>query len=119
MIEDRSKVLKEQGRSDTAIARDPKMKHFKAKIRQINGALARIAFLEEQTRKLGEIKEQRKAEAEAARAAVIAGEVISKKGKAAEAKAEAPAKKGAKAPAKAPTKAPAKGGKQEPKKKGK
>jgi hypothetical protein len=119
MMENRSKALKEQGRSDVSIVRDPKMKHYKAKIRQINGALARIAFLEEQNRKLAELKEQRKAEAAAERAAVIAGEVTGKKAKAEEAKTEAPSKKGGKAPAKAPTKAPAKGGKPDTKKKGK
>jgi len=119
MMENRSRALKEQGCSDVLIARDPKIKHYKARVRQIDGALARIAFLEEQNRKLAEIKEQRKAEAEAARAATIAGEVTGKKVKAEEGQPEAAAKKGAKASAKAPAKTPAKGGKQDTKKKGK
>ncbi len=66
------------------IAKDPQIKRFKAKIKQINGALARIAFLEEQTQKLREKKEQRLAEEAAQRAASIAGEIKKEKKKAEE-----------------------------------
>jgi hypothetical protein len=109
--EARKALLKQNGRSDKDIAKDPQIKRFKAKIKQINGALARIAFLEEQTQKLREKKEQRLAEEAAQRAASIAGE-IKKEKKKAEEKAPEPKKKGG-------AKAPAKGKQEAPKKKGK
>ena len=111
-METRAKLLEEKGLKKEEIAKDPKIKHFKAKIKQIEGAVARISFLEEQTKKLQEKKEQRKAEAAAAKAEAIAG------GKKAKPKKEAPPEK---APAKKKAPAAAKGqakGKQEPKKKG-
>ncbi|MBI5248456.1 MAG: hypothetical protein HY912_03080 [Desulfomonile tiedjei] len=108
--EARAAQLREKGLSDKDIAKDPQIKHYKARIKQVNGAIARIGFLEDQTQKLREKKEQRLAEEQAHRAAMIAGE-IKKEKKKAEEKAPEPKKKGgAKAPAK---------GKQEPKKKGK
>ena len=109
--EARKALLKQNGRSDQDIAKDPQIKRFKAKIKQINGALARIAFLEEQTQKLREKKEQRLADEAAKRAASIAGE-IKKEKKKAEEKAPEPKKKGG-------AKAPAKGKQEAPKKKGK
>lgn len=109
--EARKALLKQNGRSDQDIAKDPQIKRFKAKIKQINGALARIAFLEEQTQKLLEKKEQRLADEAAKRAASIAGE-IKKEKKKAEEKAPEPKKKGG-------GKAPAKGKQEAPKKKGK
>ncbi|MBM3298878.1 MAG: hypothetical protein FJY85_02855 [Deltaproteobacteria bacterium] len=112
LAEGRANALRDRGMNDEQVARDPKIKRFKAKIRQISAAMARISFLDDQTRTLREKKEQRKIEAEAARAAAIAGDDIERKKKAQEDKAE-PAKK--KAPAgKAPAKA-----KPQPKKKGK
>lgn len=108
--EARTAALKEKGISDQDIAKDPQIKHFKAKIKQLNGAIARIGFLEEQTQKLREKKEQRLAQEAADRAAMISGE-LKKEKKKAEEKAPEPKKKGA-------AKALAKG-KQEPKKKGK
>jgi hypothetical protein len=111
--ESRTAALKEKGTADQAIARDPKIKHLKAKIKQVNGAIARISFLEEQTKKLGEKKQQRIAEAAAERAAELAGEKKSKK-KAVEEAAPQPKKKGG---GKAP--AGAKAGKTDAKKKGK
>jgi hypothetical protein len=102
--------LKAKGISDKDIAKDPQVKRFKAKIKQVNGAVARIGFLDNQTEKLREKKEQRLAQEKAERAAMIAGE-IKKEKKKAEEKAPEPKKKGA-------AKAPAKG-KPEPKKKGK
>jgi hypothetical protein len=109
--EARKALLKQNGRSDQDIAKDPQIKRFKAKIKQINGALARIAFLEEQTQKLLEKKEQRLADEAVKRAASIAGE-IKKEKKKAEEKAPEPKKKGG-------AKAPAKGKQEAPKKKGK
>jgi hypothetical protein len=109
--EARSASLKEKGVTDRAIARDPKIKHLKARIKQVNGALARISFLEEQKKKLDERKQQRIAEAAAERAAEMAGEKKSKK-KAVEEAAPPQKKKGG-------AKAPAKTGKPDAKKKGK
>lgn len=109
--EARAALLKQNGLSDQDIAKDPQIKRFKAKIKQIDGALARIAFLEEQTQKLREKKEQRLAEEAAKRAASIAGE-IKKEKKKVEEKAPEPKKKGGgKAPAKAKQEAPKKKGK--------
>ncbi len=105
-IEARQAALKEKGLPEAAIAKDPKLKHYTAKIKQIKGALTRISFLEDQTKKLHEKKEQRRAEAEAARAAIIAGEKKGKEKKKVEEK-PAPAKGKGKAPATG--KAPAKG----------
>ncbi len=111
-IDTRTKALEEKGLKAQEIAKDPKIKHFKAKIKQLEGAIARISFLEEQTKKLQEKKEQRKAEAAAAKAEALAGGKKAKPKKEA-APEKAPAKKKAPAGAKAPAK-----GKQEPKKKG-
>lgn len=111
-MEARANLLKEKGLKAQEIAKDPKIKHFKAKIKQIQGAIARISFLEEQTGKLKEKKEQRRAEAAAAKAESMAS------GKKAKPKKEAPPEK---APAKKKAPAGAKGqakGKPEPKKKG-
>ncbi len=109
--EARTAALKEKGATDKAITRDPKIKHLKARIKQVNGAIARISFLEEQKTKLEERKQQRLAEAAAKRAANLAGEKKSKKKVVEEAAPPQKKKGGAKAPAKA--------GKAEPKKKGK
>lgn len=114
-IEARRAALTEKGVPEAAIAKDPKVKHYKAKIKQIKGAIARISFLEDQTKRLQEKKEQHRAEAEAARAAIIAGGKKVKEKKKDEGK-PAPAKGKGKAPAAG--KAPAKG-KQETKKKAK
>ena len=51
-MEARQASLKEKGIPEAAIAKDPKVKHYKAKIKQIKGATARISFLEEQTKQL-------------------------------------------------------------------
>jgi hypothetical protein len=105
-IEARQASLKEKGVPEAAIAKDPKIKHYKAKIKQIKGAIARITFLGDQTKQLQEKKEQRLAEAKAARAAIISGEKKVKEKKKTEEK-PAPAKGKGKAPAAG--KAPAKG----------
>jgi hypothetical protein len=107
----RKSLLQEKGKSDKEIAKDPKIKRLKARIKQVGKAVARINFLEEQTEKLKVKKEQRLAEEAAARAVAITTERRSKK-KVVEEKAPEPKKKGG-------GKAPAKGGKPEPKKKGK
>jgi len=107
-MEARQASLKEKGIPEAAIAKDPKVKHYKAKIKQIKGAVARITFLEDQTKQLLEKKEQRRAEAEAARAAIIAGDKKVKEKKKVEEK-PAPGKGKAKAKGAAAGKAPAKG----------
>ena len=65
-LETRQGVLKEKGLPDETIAKDSQVKHFNSKIKQIDGALARVAFLENQTKMLKEKKEKAKAEAEQA-----------------------------------------------------
>src|SRR5271157_1899796 len=105
-MEARQASLKEKGIPEAAIAKDPKVKHYRAKIKQIKGAMARISFLEDQTKQLLEKKEQRRAEAEAARAAIIAGEKKVKEKKKTEDK---PAPGKGKAKGAAAGKAPAKG----------
>ncbi len=105
-MEVRQAALKEKGIPEAAIAKDPKVKHYKAKIKQIKGAMARITFLEDQTKQLLEKKEQRRAEAEAARAAMISGEKKVKEKKKVE---EKPAPGKGKAKGAAAGKAPAKG----------
>jgi hypothetical protein len=113
LIESRSKELREKGLNDRELERDPKIKHLKAKIKQCKAAIERISFLDDQSRTLQEKKEQKIAEAAAARAATIAGEVTKGK-KTAEKKEEPPSKKKGGTAAKG--QAPAK---QQPKKKGK
>jgi hypothetical protein len=110
--ETRQALLKEKGVSDKDIAKDPKIKRLKARIKQVGKAVARINFLEAQTEQLKVKKEQRLAEEAAARAEAITTERRSKK-KVVEEKAPEPKKKGG-------GKAPAKGGaKPDQKKKGK
>lgn len=89
----RSEDLKNKGVDEAAVAKDPQIKHFKAKVKQINLAIARIAFLNDQTAKLKEKKEQRQAEAAAERAAEIAGEIKKKEKKVVEEKKPQPGKK--------------------------
>ncbi|MFH1112771.1 MAG: hypothetical protein V1792_02515 [Pseudomonadota bacterium] len=114
-METRTNALKEKGVAAPDLAKDPKIKQVKAKIKQVNAAIARISFLEEQTKQLEEKKAQRKADAEALRAAMIAGETGKKeKKKKAEEKKDAAAGKKKQGGAKAPAK-----GKPQPKKKGK
>ncbi|MGC8604212.1 MAG: hypothetical protein ACP5VS_11035 [Desulfomonilaceae bacterium] len=67
----RRKTLLEQGLDETRIGKDPHVKHLKARIKQVNSALARISFLEEQSRKLQERKIEKVAEAAAIRAESI------------------------------------------------
>lgn len=105
-MEARQASLKEKGVPEAAIAKDPKIKQYKAKIKQIKGAVARITFLEDQTKQLLEKKEQRRAEAEAARAAMISGEKKVKEKKKVE---EKPAPGKGKAKGAGAGKAPAKG----------
>lgn len=113
LIESRSLALKEKGVSEAQLVRDPRISHYKAKIKQINQAISRIASIEELSRKLVEKKEQKLAEAAEARAAAIAGESVKVK-KTAEKKAAPGSKKKGAPAAKAQTAT-----KQQPKKKGK
>jgi len=108
----RKDLLKEKGLDEKDIAKDSQIKHFKAKIKQIEGAIARIAFLDEQTKQLKERKEQRRLEAEQAKAE-------GRTGRAKKVKEEPPAKA---APGKKKAPAGGKGGdkgKQDAKKKSK
>ncbi|MCX5873157.1 MAG: hypothetical protein NTY51_07995 [Deltaproteobacteria bacterium] len=89
----RTKMLSENGFDDKRIAKDPQIKHLKAKVKQVNSALGRIAFLEEQTRKLAERKQQKLAEAAAERAESIKPGATGKKKKTEE-KLPEPTKKG-------------------------
>lgn len=109
--EERIAALLEEGLSAAVIAKDPKIKHFKAKEKQISGAISRISFLGQQTAQLQEKKDQRKAEKEAKRVAEISGESKKKEKKKVEDKKPETAKKKA-----AAGKAPAQG-KQQTKKK--
>ncbi len=110
----RKDLLKSKGLSDKDIAKDPKVKHNKARIKQITKAEARINFLEDQTQKLKEKKEQRMAEEAAAKLEDMRTERRSKKKTVEPEKASEPKKKGSGA---AKGAAKAKGGEQ--KKKGK
>ncbi|MBI4964903.1 MAG: hypothetical protein HY913_16640 [Desulfomonile tiedjei] len=112
-MESRTSLLQEKGLKDKEIAKDPKIKQYKAKIKQIDGAIARILFLENQTKQLQEKKEQRIAEAAAAKAEAVASGKKVKAKKEAEPEKKAPAKKKAPAAAKGQAK-----GKPEAKKKG-
>jgi hypothetical protein len=89
----RSEALLKKGMNEAAVAKDPQIKHFKAKVKQINSAITRIAFLNDQTMKLKERKEQHQAEAAAKRAADIAGETKKKEKKIVEEKKPETSKK--------------------------
>ncbi len=100
--ESRVALLTEKGLDAKEIAHDSILKRLKARIKQVKGAVTRITFLEEQKQKLLERKEQRKAEAEAARIEDRAsGKKSKKKAKVEPAKPAAGGKKG-QAKAKAP-----------------
>jgi len=93
----RCKSLSEQGFDERRIEKDPQVKHLKARIKQVNSALARIAFLEDQNRKLLERKQQKIAEAAAVRAETIKPGGTGKKKKSEEKPPEPPKKGGGKA----------------------
>ena len=113
-FEVRVEALKEKGLAEKEIKRDSKIKQLNAKIRQVDGAMARIAFLEQQTQKLLERKEQRKVEEAAAK---LEARVSGKKAKG---KKEAPEpKKAAASGKKSQAKAKGGAGGQDAKKKGK
>jgi hypothetical protein len=101
--EERKSLLKEKGVAEEAIAKDGKLRQLDAKIRQIHAAVARIDFLDNQTKQLQEKKEKVKAEAEAAKA-----EVAEPKKKQ-EGKKKTAAKKSETGKAKETKKTPAKG----------
>ncbi|MGD9819327.1 MAG: hypothetical protein AB7V04_11590 [Desulfomonilaceae bacterium] len=96
-IESRSKLLVDQGTSEKDLAKDPQIKSFKAKVKQIDGALARIAFLAEQNVKMAEKQAQKKAQAEADRAEMIKPGAKPKSKKKVEEPVSEPTKKGGKA----------------------
>ncbi len=103
--EQRIAMLTAKGLSEKDIAKDSKIKQLKAKLKQIDSAIGRISFLDDQKKQLQERKEQRKAEAEAAKAAPVAEKKTNKKAE--EKKAAGSEKKkaaAAKTPAKKKTK---------------
>ncbi|MFC1835843.1 hypothetical protein ACFL2Q_14165 [Thermodesulfobacteriota bacterium] len=91
-LEARKALLQERGVAENDTAKDVKVRQIEAKIKQLNGAMARIDFLQQQTKSLKEKKEKAKAEAEAAKAAGESGkkkkkeEKAGKKGKKGQAK---------------------------------
>lgn len=101
-LEARKEQLIGKGAGEGAVAKDPSVKHLNSRIKQVDGALARIKFLQDQTQKLKEKKEEAKARAEAERAEMISGKPKEKKQKVKEEKAAAKGKGQKKAPAKAP-----------------
>lgn len=107
---ERINSLKESGADDSTISKDPQVKRYNAKIKQINAALQRIVQLQTQTETLKQRKEQKRVEKEAARAAEIAGEIKKKDKKKTEEPPAAKGKKKTTGAAKTPTqgKAPAK-----------
>jgi hypothetical protein len=112
-VDERISMLKEKGLDEKQIAKDDKVKRFKAKIKQVNAAIARIGFLDDQKKRLAEKKEQRKAEMAAAKLEAMTSDKKVRKGKVEEAK---PAPGGKKAGAKAKAGG---GDKKDAKKKGK
>lgn len=104
-LQARKETLVNSDGNERTIAKDPAVRHLSSKIKQIDGAIARISFLQEQTQKLKEKKEESKARAEAERAEMIAGKPKEKKEKEKpqEKKTAAKGKGGKKAPAQAKT----------------
>ena len=109
-LETRNSLLKEKGLPEDKLARDPQVKHIKARLKQIARAVARISFLDKQTKELQEKKELKIAEAAKRRAEMIAGTLQKKVKEKAEPE---PPKKGKGAAKPAQPKA-----KKDPKKKG-
>lgn len=99
--EARKELLIGKGQTRESIARDPLLRHLKARIKQVTAAIARISFLENQTKQLQEKKEQARAAAEAARLAALAEGKPKAKKKSAQAEAPKPEAKAGKKPAKA------------------
>ena len=95
-LQARKELLAGKGLSEEAVAKDSAVKHYSSKIKQIDGALARIGFLNDQTQKMKEKKEEAKAKAEAERAEMISGKPKAKKEKAKDEKAESKGKGGKK-----------------------
>jgi colicin import membrane protein len=110
--EARISLLREKGLSEEAIKKDSKVRQFKAKVKQIDSAVACISFIQDQKRQLQEMKE--KAKEEAAKAEAEAAAKPQKEKKAASDKK--PAGTGTKTKE---GKKPAEKGGQEAKKKGK
>ncbi len=73
-LEARIDALKTDGIPEEKIKKDDKVKRFKSKIKQFEGAIARIGEIADKTKELKEKKEKAQAEAEAARLADIKGE---------------------------------------------
>jgi hypothetical protein len=99
-IENRSQELAGRGLSEKDMVKDPQIKSFKAKIKQIDGAIARINFLADQNLKMAEKKAQKIAQAAAERAELIKPGAKPKSKKKVEEPVPEPTKKGGKAKAK-------------------
>lgn len=102
-IQNRTQFLTEAGGAEKVLAKDPQLKSLKAKIKQIDGAIARINFLADQNLKMAEKKAQKIAAAEAERAELIKAGAKPKSKKKVEEPAPEPAKKGGKAKSKQKT----------------
>lgn len=97
-MQDRLAMLKDKGLDDKSIAKDSKVKHLKARLKQIDAAVNRINQIVEQTQKLEERKAERIAREEAERLAERAGDRKAKaKQKVEEPKSQEKAKKAQKA----------------------
>lgn len=95
-IQNRTQLLVERGSDEKAQAKDPQIKSFKAKIKQINGAIARIDYLTDQNSKMADKRAQKIAEAAAERAEMIKPGAKPKSKKKVEEPVPEPTKKGGK-----------------------
>ena len=102
-IQNRTNILAEQGSTEKDLSKDPQLKSLKAKIKQINGAIARINFLTDQNAKMAAKKAEKIAQAEAERAELIKPGAKPKSKKKVEEPAPEPTKKGGKAKSKQKT----------------
>jgi hypothetical protein len=91
-MDQRQALLREKGLEAKDIQRDSKMKHYKAKLKQLEGAVARINAIEDRTKKNIEKREQKIAEEATRKAEEMAG-ATKKSKKKEEAPPPAPTKK--------------------------
>ena len=102
-IQNRTNILSEQGSTEKDLLKDPQLKSLKARIKQINGAIARINFLSEQNVKMAEKRAEKIAQAAAERAELIKPGAKPKSKKKVEEPVPEPTKKGGKAKGKQKT----------------
>lgn len=102
-IQNRTNILAEQGSTEKDLLKDPQLKSLKARIKQINGAIARINFLSDQNVKMAEKRAEKLAQAAAERAELIKPGAKPKSKKKVEEPVPEPTKKGGKAKGKQKT----------------